>query len=238
MNVDLYLRVREREGRIYSDDVVARLPAIRRNHPLAKEWQARAASARRLNAYLARRSRPLSILELGCGNGWLSNLLQNAGHRVIGLDRNRFELGQAARVFSTAGGPLFVDADIFVAPLPAKSLDAIIVVSAIQYFPDLTRLVKQLAQFLKTDGELLIADSPLYSDEEVERAVLATRKYYAALGFPEMSARYFHHTLSALQSFGPILLSSPTQTLTRLKNFLGYADSPFPMIALRKSNIE
>ncbi len=40
--IDLYLRVREKEGRLYSDQIVARLPDIPADHPLVDEWRARA----------------------------------------------------------------------------------------------------------------------------------------------------------------------------------------------------
>ena len=92
MGVDLYLRVREKEGRLYSNDVVAQLPFVSDGHPLANEWRARSTSASRLTRCLSRQAKPLAILELGCGNGWLSNLLSKSGHRVIGVDQNLYEL--------------------------------------------------------------------------------------------------------------------------------------------------
>nr|MDQ3007726.1 class I SAM-dependent methyltransferase [Chloroflexota bacterium] len=99
MQPELYLRLREKEGRLYSDETVARLPVTSARHRLAAEWRARTKSASRLTRYLSARPRQLSILELGCGNGWLSNLLSKAGHSVVAMDQNRFELKQAARVF-------------------------------------------------------------------------------------------------------------------------------------------
>src|SRR5687768_10150066 len=98
---DIYLCVREKEGRLYPDDVVRHLPFVPEDHPLHGEWQARAASCNRLVGYLARAPRHLNILELGCGNGWLANrIASNVKGRIIGLDGNRAELSQAYRVFA------------------------------------------------------------------------------------------------------------------------------------------
>jgi protein-L-isoaspartate O-methyltransferase len=36
------------------------------------EWQIRKASSNRLVKYLAKKQKILEILEVGCGNGWLS----------------------------------------------------------------------------------------------------------------------------------------------------------------------
>jgi len=116
--IDLYLRVREKEGRLYSDQIVARLPDIPADHPLADEWRARAESANRLAHYIARLPQPPRILELGCGNGWLSHKLASIGGvRVWGLDRGGSELTQAWRLFH-ASNLVFLNADIFRPPLP------------------------------------------------------------------------------------------------------------------------
>ncbi len=37
-DIDVYLHVRAKEGRLYSDEVVKRLPAVPEDHPLRSEW--------------------------------------------------------------------------------------------------------------------------------------------------------------------------------------------------------
>src|SRR5688572_22445837 len=99
---DLYLNVREKEGRLYSDDVVARLPDTPASHSLHAEWQVRAASASRLTDYLAARFPERgTLLDLGCGAGWLANQIASVTSMLVaGLDRNHTELAQARRVFA------------------------------------------------------------------------------------------------------------------------------------------
>jgi SAM-dependent methyltransferase len=231
---DLYLRVREKEGRLYSDEVVSGLPGLPHAHPLRAEWRARAASAARLCAYLAQLTRPLTILELGCGNGWLTNrLAQLQDCRAVGVDLNHHELSQAARLFAQNRRLMFLAADIFQAPFGERSFDAIIIASAIQYFPDLPALIRRLMPLLSGRGEIHVLDSPLYVPSEVADARARTQAYYAALGCPEMAEHYHHHTLDALAEFHPTLLYDPGSPLARLWRLFHFVDSPFPWIRLR-----
>ena len=238
MDVNLYLHVREKEGRLYSDDVVARLPSIANNHPLAEEWRVRSISASRLKRFLSHRPKPFYILDLGCGNGWLCNLLYNSGHHVIGMDQNLYELEQAARVFSTNARLFFLQINIFSAPFVEDTFDVILFSSVIQYFQDLPALLKVAARYLKPNGEIHILDSPLYTDTELEAATHRSENYYSSLGFPQMAEQYFHHRVSELKPFKPITLYKPQWFMLRLKNFFGQVDSPFPWIMVRKENVK
>ena len=237
MDTDLYLRVREKEGRLYSDEEVAQLPSVSNAHPISMEWRARAASAARLTGYLSRRSKPLSILDLGCGNGWLSNLLHRSGHCVIGLDQNHFELKQAARVFSQQKGLSFLEADVFLSPFVAETFDAILLASVIQYFRDLPVLLSALLRYLKGQGEIHIIDSPLYSDSERDQAANRSLQYYASLGFPQMAEHYFHHRASDLSTFRRKTLYQGRPLTLRLNQLLGRFDSPFPWMVIQKQDV-
>jgi len=236
VDIDLYLRVREKEGRLYSDDIVARLPLMPNRDSLADEWRARSDSASRLTRYLSRRPRSLSILDLGCGNGWLSNLLSKSGHRVLGVDQNRYELQQAARVFSPNPHLFFVETDIFSTPFRTGSFDMILLASVIQYFHDLPALLTMLLRYLKPQGELHIMDSPLYSDVELQAAGHRSQQYYSSLDFPEMAGHYFHHRFSDLDTFDSKWLYHPQPYMLRLKRLLGWVESPFPWIRIRRQD--
>lgn len=234
MDPDLYLRLREKEGRLYPDDIVARLPLVPDGHRFSEEWRARAASASRLVRYLSSRPGPHSILDLGCGNGWLSNLLSKAGHSVMGMDQNLHELKQATRVFPTNSHLSFSEADIFSPPFIPGYFDMIILASVIQYFQDVTELVSVLSNYLRPQGEIHILDTPLYLDGEMDAAVLRSQRYYASLGFPEMTSHYFHHRASDLQVLHPKILYQPRAWVLRMRHWVGHDDSPFPWILIKK----
>lgn len=231
--LDLYLSVRAKEGRLYTDEVAARLPSISPAHPLAREWQARADSCLRLKHYLARTGRHLTILELGCGNGWLSGQLASLPNaQVWGLDLDSPELAQAARLFSTSNLG-FLAADIFSAPFPRPAFDVIVLASVIQYFPDLAALLHAMQPLLNPGGEIHLLDSPLYEPGELPAARQRTRTYYTALGFPGMAEFYFHHAFPDLQGYALHWLYRPRQLHIRLARGLGKVVSPFPWVCLR-----
>jgi SAM-dependent methyltransferase len=236
---DAYLRVRQKEGRLYSDEVVARLPAINKTHPLYREWQARADSAQRLVKYLRlnnkHRTTPITIMELGCGNGWLTNYLaQNLESYVWGIDRNQLELAQAARAFGSNSRLAFAHADIFNAPFANNHFDIIVLASVIQYFPDLPALISRLLSLLSTQGELHIIDSPLYQTEAVSSAQARSQSYYASLGASEMASSYYHHTWTQLNSLCNLeVLYDPNTPLLQILRRLGPQYSPFPWVRIQ-----
>lgn len=220
---DLYLEVRAKEGRLYPDDIVKQLPNVPASHPLAAEWRARDASSRRLAVYLAGLGEGITILELGCGNGWLARrMADGARASVVGLDRDNPELWQARRVFADNPALNWVAADIFSAPFSRGRFDIIVIASAIQYFPDLSELIQALSPLVRPHGEIHILDSRLYSAEELPAARERSRRYYERLGFPEMATHYHHHELEVLEPYHPVWLYRPTGQ-----------DSPFPWMCLR-----
>jgi ubiquinone/menaquinone biosynthesis C-methylase UbiE len=232
--VELYLHVREKEGRLYPDDIALHLPDVPKGHPLAAEWRARAASLQRLVEYIAGLPKPMHILELGTGNGWLSHGLSAVpGIRIWGLDRRSDELTQAARLFN--GEKLvFLAGDIHRGPFRDSTFDLVVVASAIQYFADLPNLIDQLRSYLTQRGELHILDSPLYQTSEVTAARERSQAYYASIGFPDMSAHYFHHTFAEVEAFSPHWLYRPGSPAPRLTRLLGKTDSPFPWFCIGK----
>ena len=230
---DLYRRVREKEGRIYPDQIAAHLPALPEGHPQRAEWLARANSVRRLLRYVGRLPSPLHVLELGCGNGWLSHEIGAIpGVCLWGLDRGGFELTQAARIFGslTTG---FLTADIYQPPFRNNSFDLIILASVIQYFPDLPELIQNLRRLLALRGEIHVLDSPLYVEGDLASPRERTRAYYVALGFPEMADHYFHHTVSELADFSVQFLYYPAGWRARFFKLFGKYASPFPWFSLR-----
>ncbi len=98
---EAYLAARHKEGRIYLDEIVRQLPVVPKGHPQEKEWGLRRHNVQQLLLHLQEKA-PNRILDLGCGNGWLTHQLiagQKSGS-VLGLDINITELEQAQRLFA------------------------------------------------------------------------------------------------------------------------------------------
>ncbi|HEX2616820.1 MAG TPA: class I SAM-dependent methyltransferase [Flavobacteriales bacterium] len=205
-----YGAVRAKEQRILTDDQVRRLPDGTGLWN-ADEWTVRAQSAQRLVDDLAQRWSSAHILEVGCGNGWLSGLLHRAGHTVIGIDPFTAELEQAARVFD---GPLFARADLLASPLPEQNFHAIVFAASIQYFPDPAAAVRRALELTTPfAGEVHVMDTVLYANaQEAAAAQERSRMYYAELGFAEMATQYHAHQRSAFTGIGRCsVLTAPSR---------------------------
>ncbi len=198
---DLYNRARGLEGRLLDDALVARLPQVMAGKHNA-EWRVRTRSAQRLLDHLARTGRPLKVLDVGCGNGWLSALLARAGHIVLGIDRHLPELQQAARVFPD--GPRFALADLFNPARDDRRFDVVLFAASFHYFPDALVTLRR-ACALAPGGEVHVMDSVLYADLEAARAARSrSATYYAQLGVPELATQYHAHALQEVQAAGPL----------------------------------
>jgi SAM-dependent methyltransferase len=231
----LYLEARSREGRLLPDSLVATLPEAPRRHPLAGEWRQRADSAARLVAYVRARPRPVTVVDLGCGNGWLANRIATAGGAsVVGVDINPSELDQARRVFGERADLHFVLGDVTDGALVAGRPDLVILASVIQYLPDPATVLAGIVARLGADAEIHLLDSPLYESSAVAAAQARTEEHYAALGLPEMAARYFHHDWGILDAVTADVLYRPGTRWRRVeRRVLRRPRSPFPWIRIR-----
>jgi len=150
----------------YTDEDVALLPDLPPQHPHARIWQARKVSGRRLVEYLAFSKKPLSILEVGCGNGWLSHQMSAIpGHKVLALDKDLSVLRQAARVFRGQPNLKFMCGDFYSDIMTGLTFDTIVFAASIQYFPSLNEILGACLLRLKEKGEIHILDTPIRPGE-------------------------------------------------------------------------
>ncbi len=232
----LYLEMRAKENRLYAEPLIKILPEIPFNHPLQSEWMVRKKSMDSLALYLVNKNTVKKILEVGCGNGWLSNrLAQKLPAEICGVDLNEFELKQAASLFSDQNRLSFVYGSVWEPVLPRSVFDIIILASSVQYFPDLKLLIQRLLDLKSVDGEIHILDSPFYrSTQESEAARKRSSEYFKSLGFPQMADNYFHHSLKALTDFNFSLLYNPSSLSSRFQRRIRQLPlSPFPWIRIK-----
>ena len=228
-----YLKVREKEQRIYSDEELLNLPFASEKNPHRAEWSLRAKSFLRFKNYLNSQKGEANILDLGCGNGWFcSRLSKEFPHNYYCIDVNLTELIQGRRVFSSEQ-LRFIYADIFGVKLPEKYFEYILINAAIQYFPDISKLFNKLFTQLNVNGEIHIIDSPIYSVDDAIKAKERTENYYSSLGFPEMSNKYYHHTWKDFLQFNHKILYNPTSVVNKF-NKIFTKDSPFPWIRITR----
>ncbi len=230
-----YLAAREKEGRLLDDNEARRLPVVPADHRHGDEWRIRGLSCRRLAAYLRGR-RPLRLLDLGCGNGWMSHrLAQSPGVAVDAVDLNPHELEQADRLFGGVEGLTFIHGDVFSSIFEPGRFDAAVLASSVQYFPSLPALIDRLFELLAEGGEIHILDSPFYTEETRAASQARSRDHYRRIGVPAMIEHYHHHLWSDLEPFRPHWLHRPDSLGARLqRRLLRRPLSPFPWARIAK----
>ncbi|CAD7715534.1 Trans-aconitate 2-methyltransferase [Xanthomonas hydrangeae] len=236
-----YLEIRRKEGRLYTDAQVRSLPRPGGKLGTTLEWRVRALSSALLVQHLQARAGEGAIAELGCGNGWLSQLLAQSLQRdVCGIDVNRTELTQAARVFGHDQRLSFIAADIQTLALPRDLFDVIVLPACIQYFADPAALVIRLLAQLRDGGELHILDSPLYADpQRASESAVRSLRYFTDLGVPALAAHYHQHTYATFDRFAVQLLFDPRRPSARVRRMFKLKQLHFPWLCLRKQdNIE
>lgn len=226
----LYISLREKEGRLYSDEEVLQLPFIARSHPHYNEWRARRSSLKKLIHYIKGKGTDIDILEVGCGNGWLcAQLAAITTGKVRGTDINNTELKQARRVFNQILNLSFVETEPGDAFFDEKKFDIILFAASIQYFPSLKGVLDIALDHLSPNGEIHIIDSHFYKTSEIEAARQRTKDYYATMDFDVLSNYYYHHSIDELVNYRYKILQDPNSW----KNKLTFYRNPFYRIVIK-----
>jgi ubiquinone/menaquinone biosynthesis C-methylase UbiE len=234
-NGQMYHSLRTEEGWLYADEIVKDLPDIDRSDPHAPQWEIRKRSLKRLIGYLSLHAPGSTLLDLGCGNGWMANGFARAGFSVCALDLNDHELQQGARVFEKTSDIEWLSGNIFGNILPLRYFKTIVLASSAQYFPDLRSLIARLSSLLTDDGEIHIIDTPFYSPKHRGEAVERSRQYYAKIGFPAFTSRYHHHTFDEIADYRPEIRVRTNAILNLCRKLAGHQAIPFPWIIVRPS---
>jgi len=196
----LYFEVRNKEGRIITDDLLRLLPYVPQDNPYKSEWDLRAKNFEKFVAHLQSKNKILSILDIGCGNGWMTSRLSKEGHKLTGLDLNMAELLQAEKVFKENDKLQWMYADVMNDQLHLDKFDIILFSASCQYFADVQQLTNKVSEYLYTGGEIHFTDSIFYKNPVEAKA--RSLAYYTKLGYPDMAAYYHHHSVQSLKDAG------------------------------------
>ena len=184
-----YAAHRESEGRGHSTDELLSLPYLA-SGPLARQWSVRARSfeafRRLVESQSARLGRPLTLLDLGAGNGWLSYRLSLDGHKAIALDIRDDDvdgLGAAAQLANRLPDRMRCVVGSFDSiPLADAQVDIAVFNAALHYSTDLAGSLAEAARVVRPGGTIAILDSPFYGREADGAAMVAEKK----AGAPEL----------------------------------------------------
>lgn len=184
-----YAAHRAAEGRGFQGGELFDLPWLRTG-PLARQWGVRARSFEVFLAQVAdpitrAAGRPLRVLDLGAGNGWLSYRLALRGHECTAVDiRDDHVDGLGAAEAFRARVPF----DCFVASFDALPMadgyaDLTVFNAALHYATDLGATLAEAVRATRRGGMLVILDSPFYAKDAQGAAMVAEKHAYAAERF-------------------------------------------------------
>ena len=115
------------------------------------------------------------ILEVGCGNGYLSLALARAGHDVIGVDLSAeiitvAEKTKAAHPLTGSGTLTYQCADIRTWQAAEESFDLVVINRASHHLPDLPSTLTTIKRLLGREGLLICQD---YAYDRLDEATAA-----------------------------------------------------------------
>lgn len=167
------------------------LPYAAQDDPQRDIWRIRAKNYRALIKHVIapierQCQRPLRVLDLGAGNGWLAYRLAQRGHHVaaveISLD-TRDGLGAHVH-YDSAFIPLQAEFDCL--PLAGDQADLAIFNGSLHYSMDCARTLAEALRVLRDDGWVVVLDTPVYRDAASGARMIHEReeKFRQRYGFP------------------------------------------------------
>lgn len=154
---------------------------------MSADWRIRAAS---FDAFLKRIISPskqaLRILDLGAGNGWLSNRLARRGHSVAAVDlmTNDFDGLGCWHFYETDLTPVQAEFDRL--PFTNGTADLVIFNASLHYSVNIRETLAESLRVLGSTGNLVMLDSPVYRDAGSGAQMVKERESQFAnrFGFP------------------------------------------------------
>lgn len=91
------------------------------------------------------------ILDMGCGAGFITNALGQAGHNVTGVDLSSSCLRIAAAKDVT-GKVCYVRGDVYQLPFPRESFDVVVAMDLLEHVVDPQKVIFQATRVLRPGG--------------------------------------------------------------------------------------
>jgi ubiquinone/menaquinone biosynthesis C-methylase UbiE len=194
-----YETVRRSEGRGSADESYYRtLP-----YHSTRDWKIRAASfdafVKQVLVPIEKTGKPLQVVDMGAGNGWLSYHLAARGHDVVAVDLtvNDFDGLGCHRFYEITFRPAQAEFDYL--PFPDRSVDMILFNASLHYSANYEQTLHESLRILRIDGKLVVLDSPVYRDAGSGSSMVREREkqFTQRYGFPSntlQSENYLTYT--------------------------------------------
>lgn len=161
--LDGFQELRETDGRRIHDPTV--FPALPHSAALRydPEWRMRGYDLAVVRRLIGGRG-PLTVLDVGAYNGWLSHNLASDGHRVTAVDHFTDELDGlgAHRFYPTDWRP--IQLDLRDLSLLDERFDLVVLNRCVQFFTDPTTMVAEAAGRVADGGLLVVTGLEFFAD--------------------------------------------------------------------------
>lgn len=178
-----YEAIRKQEGRGSEDPEFYRsLPFRDKTGRFAGQWRVRARSFSalldRLFVEREKSGEKLVVADLGAGNGWLSYRLALRGHELAAVDLcdNSWDGLGAFPHYPCSFVP--VQAEFDALPFVSRQFDIVIYNASFHYSTNPSLTLNEGLRVLKTDGQLVIMDSPLYAEASSGEKMLEEQRQF------------------------------------------------------------
>jgi ubiquinone/menaquinone biosynthesis C-methylase UbiE len=190
--IEDYEKIRNAEGRGSDDPTYYQeLPFKDLTGRFVEDWRIRTVSylalvKQVLTPFNQSLGRPLRILDIGAGNGWLSHRLTQLGQRVVALDllTNSFDgLGACVHYPDPF---VVVQAEFDRLPFAQDLFDMVIFNAALHYSENYHTTLNETLRVLDQNSRLVIIDSPIYRNPKSGEQMVQEREDYFSqnFGFP------------------------------------------------------
>jgi SAM-dependent methyltransferase len=190
-----YEAIRHSEGRGSPNPSYYRsLPFQDLSGRFSNDWKIRATSFReleRLTASYFHTNQSIHMVDLGAGNGWLSNQIALRGHRVTAIDLlTNIEDGLGTwKYYESRFTP--VQAEFVHLPFFDRSVSMVLFNASFHYSESYEQTLLEALRILQPDGLVVVMDSPVYHGAESGRQMALERKmdFISKHGFASDSIR-------------------------------------------------
>lgn len=169
-----YETIRRFEGRSSSDSSYYRaLPFEDKSGRFSADWKVRASSYRMLEQIVSPNSQ---VIDLGSGNGWLSNRLTLLGCQVHAVDLLLNEEDGLGAWKNYEAKFIPVQAEFCRLPFEDGSASDVIFNASFHYSENYEEALVEALRTIRPDGRIIVMDSPVYHNPDSGEKMVTERK--------------------------------------------------------------